>query len=57
MIRRINIQRILSDRIQCRRLFSNVIIATQERENITTTKEQAEKAYDTVQKQFGKRIN
>ena len=48
MSRRIDIKAILADPKQRKRLMVDTIIATQAREGITTTKEQAEAAYDKV---------
>ena len=48
---RVDIKAVLADPAQRRELFVRVIIATQAREGITTTREQAETAYDTVQKE------
>ena len=48
MSARIDIRAILRDPVQRRRLLVNTIIATQAREGITTTREQAEAAYDKV---------
>lgn len=47
--KRPSIKEILSDPVQRRELMIRVIIATQAREGITTTREQAEAAYDKVQ--------
>jgi len=52
--RRIDIKAILSDPVKRRRLMIQALIATQEREGITTTWEQAEAAYDKVQKELGR---
>lgn len=49
MKKRVNIKAILRDPTQCRELMITTIIATQAREGITTTREQAEAAYDNVQ--------
>jgi len=49
--RRVNLKRILEDPDQRRKLMVTTIIATQAREGITTTREQAEAAYDAVQTQ------
>jgi hypothetical protein len=43
---RVNIRKILSDPSQRRELIVRVIIATQAREGIDTTREQAERAYE-----------
>lgn len=48
---RVNIKAILADPIKRRELCVTTIIATQAREGITTTREQAEHAYDTVQEE------
>lgn len=45
---RIDIREILSDARARRRLFISVIIATQAREGIVTTRDQAANAYDKV---------
>lgn len=50
MMLRVNIRAILADPIKRRRLMVDVIIATQAREGIITTKAQAEAAYDTVRR-------
>lgn len=47
---RVDIRGILADADQRRALMVAVIRATQAREGIETTKEQAEQAYDRVQK-------
>src|SRR4051794_20336466 len=49
MGRRVDIKTILTDPKQRRELVIRCIIATQAREGITTTREQAEYAYDRVQ--------
>jgi hypothetical protein len=49
MRQRIDMKAILDDPEKRRELLVRVIIATQAREGITTTTEQAERAYDTVQ--------
>jgi len=46
MIKRINIKDILSNPEKRKKLFIETIIATQAREGIITTKEQAEYAYN-----------
>jgi len=46
---RVNIKKILKDPIQRRELMVQALIAIQAREGITTTKEQATRAYDNVQ--------
>jgi len=48
---RINIRALLADPQLRRRLLVPVIRATQAREGITTTREQAEAAYDKVQEE------
>ncbi len=50
-MRRVDIRAILSDPAKRRALMVLVIVATQAREGIVTTVEQAETAYDTVQKE------
>lgn len=50
-MKRIDIKGILRDPVKRRELFVGVIIATQAREGIITTRAQAEAAYDTVQKE------
>jgi len=45
---RVNIRAILTNPHQRRELMVETIIATQARESITTTREQAEAAYDKV---------
>ena len=47
-MRRLNVRAILADPAQRRRLIVGVIIATQAREGIGTTPEQAGAAYDRV---------
>ena len=49
--RRLNIRKILRDALLRKKLMIRVIIATQAREGITTTVEQAESAYDKIQKE------
>jgi len=51
--RRIDLRAILDDPDQRRDLMVQTIIATQAREGITTTREQAEAAYDKVQQENG----
>ena len=51
MSHRIDIRAILADPMQRRELLVAVIIATQAREGIVTTREQAEAAYDEVRKE------
>ncbi len=46
--RRVNIRAILSNPIRRRDMMVRVVIATQAREGIVTTTEQAERAYDRV---------
>jgi len=53
MNRRINIKAILKNRVLRRKLMVPVIQAIQAREGIETTQEQAEQAYDAVQKRKG----
>lgn len=48
---RIDVRAILADPQLRRQLIVPVIIATQAREGITTTREQAEAAYDKVQRE------
>jgi hypothetical protein len=50
-VTRVDIKAILRDPIQRRELCVTTIIATQAREGITTTRAQAEAAYDVVQKE------
>jgi len=47
--RRVNIRAILADPENRRKIVVEALIATQAREGITTTREQAEAAYDKVQ--------
>jgi hypothetical protein len=49
--KRFDIQKILKDPVLRRKLMIPTIIATQAREGITTTYEQAAAAYDKVQKE------
>jgi len=49
-MRRVNIRAILADQRQRRELMVRVIIATQAREGIVTTRAQAERAYDNVRR-------
>jgi hypothetical protein len=49
MRRRFDIKAILRDPEMCRELFIRTLIATQAREDIVTTREQAEAAYDRVE--------
>jgi hypothetical protein len=46
--KRVNIQEIIGNPVLRRKLMVDSIIATQAREGITTTREQAEAAYDKV---------
>jgi len=55
--RRFDIKAILSDPVLRRRLLIPTIIATQAREGITTTYDQAAAAYDRVQEERGRRGN
>ena len=48
---RVDIRAILQDPAQRRRLFIGCLIATQAREGIETSQEQAEAAYDAVQRE------
>jgi hypothetical protein len=48
MIRRLPIRAILADPAARRALMIRVIVATQAREGVETTPEQAARAYDTV---------
>lgn len=48
LTRRIDIKAVLAEPVQRKHLMVDVIIATQAREGITTTKEQAEAAYEKV---------
>lgn len=51
MTRRVDIRAILANPVLRKTLMVRVIIATQAREGIETTVEQAEAAYDKVQKE------
>ena len=51
MAKRLDIKRILSDPVARRRMMVEIIIATQAREGIVTTRAQAEAAYDKVMKE------
>ena len=51
MSKRIDIKNILKNKYLRRELMVGVIIATQAREGIITSREQAEKAYDIVLKE------
>lgn len=50
-MKRVNIRAILNNPHQRRELMVETIIATQARDGITTTRAQAEEAYDRVQKE------
>lgn len=50
-MKRVNIRAILTDPVLRRQLMVQTIIATQAREGITTTRRQAEAAYDKVQQE------
>lgn len=52
---RVDIKSILRNPAQRRELMVATLIATQAREGITTTREQAEAAYDKVQAERGSR--
>lgn len=56
MTKRVNIKKILQDPVMRRRLYVRVIIATQAREGIITTDQQAEAAYDYVFKLKNKKV-
>jgi hypothetical protein len=47
-LKRVDIKAILKDPAKCRELLIRTIIATQAREGITTSREQAEAAYDKI---------
>lgn len=49
MSRRVDTRAILTDPVKRRRLMVATLIATQAREGVVTTQEQAEAAYDKVQ--------
>jgi len=49
--RRVDIKAVLADPVARKELMVGTIIATQARDGITTTREQAEAAYDQVQKE------
>ena len=51
MTRRVNIKAILANPVERRELMVRVIIATQAREGVVTTRAQAEAAYDKVVRQ------
>ena len=51
MSRRVDIKAILANSAKRRRLMVDTIIATQAREGITTTRAQAEAAYDKAQEE------
>jgi hypothetical protein len=53
--RRVDIKAILSDPVKRRALFVPALIALQAREGITTTREQAEEAYDKVQAELAEK--
>ena len=55
MNRRLDIKIILTDPVKRRILMVDSLIATQAREGITTTREQAEAAYDKVQEEIRRR--
>lgn len=48
---RVNIKEIIQDTVFRRELMVSTIIAVQAREGIVTTREQAEAAYDKIQKE------
>ena len=50
-MKRVDIKKILADPNLKRKIMVSVIVATQAREGIKTTKEQAEQAYDKVLKE------
>jgi hypothetical protein len=54
--RRWDMKAILSDPIKRKQLMVDCIIATQAREGVITTKEQAEQAYDKVKEERQKRV-
>ena len=56
-MRRVNIKAILANPVQRRELCVRCIIATQAREGITTTREQAEQAYDKYSMGYALHIN
>lgn len=56
-MKRFAIREILANPAQRRELCVRVIIATQAREGITTTREQAEAAYDAVQREKSERAS
>lgn len=53
-MKRINVKAILEDEKKRRELMVRALIATQAREGIVTTRDQAEAAYDKVQKERGR---
>jgi hypothetical protein len=53
---RVNIKSILADPAKRRELFVRTLIATQAREGITTTRAQAEAAYDKVQREAWRKL-
>lgn len=50
--RRVDIKAILADPVKRKALMVDALVATQAREGITTTREQAEAAYDKVQQEL-----
>lgn len=54
-MKRIDIRKLLADPAKRRRLMVDVIRATQAREGVETTQEQAEAAYDRVQQEKAKK--
>jgi hypothetical protein len=55
MGKRVDIRAILADPVLRKSLMVSTIIATQAREGIITTVEQAEAAYEKVQRELGRR--
>ena len=53
---RVNIREIISNLALRRKLFVEVIIATQAREGVVTTPEQAQAAYDKIQGERSKQV-
>jgi len=49
--RRVDLKALLADPVKRRELMVRCIIATQAREGVETTREQAERAYDRVQRE------
>ena len=49
--RRVDLKKILADPAKRRKLMVSAIVATQAREGIATTREQAERAYDKILKE------